>query len=216
MLLLGEADCLNRVQPELRPALQSCFAAIARQRAGARRQLARRLGDERTIALLDAWEQTLRDGLAEARSKETLAGLARRILRRQVRRALTEARRTATGVPRPTARLRVLCKQLRYYLEFFGSLCPERTPAPLLDALKAAQAILGRQNDAAVQRRLLLKTAARARSGPLSGEDAGVALGALMQSLYEEEGPLAARLAPACAELASHLADFTARLDGLE
>ncbi len=52
-------------------------------------------------------------------------------------------------------RLRILCKHLRYLIEFFSSLFPAKDIAPAVDSLKELQDQLGLYNDCSVQQRQL-------------------------------------------------------------
>jgi CHAD domain-containing protein len=95
-------------------------------------------------------------GTADAADDATsIAGFARRLLRRRHRRLLREAKVALHGDAPQRHALRIAAKKLRYAAEFFAPLF-EREPArSYASALAGVQDVLGHANDAATAARLI-------------------------------------------------------------
>lgn len=190
--LLGEAKYADRLPAELRPGLHMAFAGIARERARVRRVLVRRLKNEKTVGLLQDWEDFWQqagqgDGAADAGGP--VRALSDRMLRRHGRKVLAAGSGiTESSLDAELHQLRVACKKLRYTLEFFRALYPEEEARSVIHTLKEVQGILGRLHDGAVARQLALDwlgsvQAAGENSG--SGQNSALA-GAAMTRIAEE------------------------------
>ncbi|MGZ4202337.1 MAG: CHAD domain-containing protein, partial [Thermoleophilaceae bacterium] len=106
------------------------------------------------------------------------------------------------GPPEALHDLRKQGKELRYLLEFFGGLYPDRTVRPMLKTLKALQDILGRFQDTEVQATMLRdhRDTVAAREG---GAAALMAMGLLVDRLENEKTAARERFA-------ERFADFSA------
>lgn len=84
-------------------------------------------------------------------------------------------------------RLRIQCKKLRYLMEFFTPLFPQRRMKRLVRSLKGLQDLLGIFNDCSVQRESLTQFVAdhplRGKKGMMLAES----VGALAATLYQKQ-----------------------------
>ena len=166
-------DQVARTSPEALPGLRVLFAELARQRHEAKRELTRRLTEARFLALLDDWSAFLADSSARTglRADRPFRELVGRAFARQRRKVLAEGARLA-GADRPVGdelhSLRLLCKKLRYTLEFSRALYPEDAVRAALAAFKKLQSLLGRLHDLDVRADLI-------RAVPASPRDAALA-----------------------------------------
>ena len=94
-------------------------------------------------------------------------------------------------------------KELRYLLDLFGGLYPQRVVAPALRTLKALQDSLGRYQDRQVQAELIASLGDEVR-GRDDGAAALLAMGRLVDRLEQQQ-------AAARAEFAARFAAFAAR-----
>jgi CHAD domain-containing protein len=149
----GMAAGLVAATPE---ELQPFHAHLERSRAAAHRQLARGLRSARFSRLGREWRHAL-DTAAAAGTKTgaartTVARLAASRIGRAHRRVLRDgAAITATSPPESLHELRKRCKELRYLLEFFGSLYDPGQHWQAVRELKALQDCLGEFQDMQVQ-----------------------------------------------------------------
>ena len=204
--LLSEAACLARLQPDLRPGLQAYFTDIARQRRKAQRSMARFLRSDKVSQFLQDWEDFLHLEIPPGGplANKPITRLASRIIRKHSARVLQDGQNLSADTPDAEVhQLRIECKKLRYSMEFFSSLYAEDAFSQLLKPLKAVQAILGDFNDLSVQQELLLETITTMQVHKNTEAGHVAALGALMQSLYEEQEPLRDHFAEVFATMAS-------------
>lgn len=134
-------------------------AFLQAQRRQARGRLARGLRSRRWRAALQRWRQLARSGVDDGPPEAAPMGAApvgemavdriRSAYRRCVRLGV---RITGDSPATDLHALRKRCKELRYLLEFFGSLLAPRPYRAVLDQLKALQDCLGEFQDTQVQR----------------------------------------------------------------
>ncbi|WP_249009345.1 CHAD domain-containing protein [Conexibacter sp. DBS9H8] len=193
-----------------RRALAPLATVIARRRAAARRIMVRELRGGRARALGPAWTAAL-TGLPE-RSEADRPDGATPIGRLAADRILAVARQMVKlgraigpdSAPEEYHTLRKHGKELRYLLELFGLELGEREQiAPLLDALKDLQEVLGRHQDREIQAHTLRGMAEEIAALP-GGAQALIALGRLL-------GALAADGADARGEFAAAFGAFAAK-----
>lgn len=174
--------------------------AVGRRGDEAGRELEAAVNSPETGRLLATWERVAerrgaRVGLGG--EEASLGAVASRRLHKAAERVV---RRAAALGPEPSAkalhRLRIACKKLRYLLEFFRSLAPQRTVAALIRSLKDLQDDLGTINDLAVAERLLLELASEA-AADRSGPDGLLALGFLLGEIERERALALHRMRPA-------------------
>jgi len=191
--LLAYEDCLKRVPPFLRPALQEHFAELSRMRQLEQKRLVRALRTKRIEAIFGAWQRAIEQYDQEPTDFADLPirELAGRIILKRYKRVMREGRVLDATTPDAEVHcLRIQCKKLRYAMEFFGSLYPKKELKIMTLQLKKLQDSLGCFNDLSVQQEMLRQTLSRLAAGPQRTLDQAAALGALLQSLFQEQQDL--------------------------
>jgi CHAD domain-containing protein len=171
------------------------------RRAAERRRLVRTLRSARFTSLTSNWHTTL-TSMAAGRADRTAAGLARDVLGRAQRRVLVPgAAITRDSPPESLHDLRKRCKELRYALEFFASVCDPAGHRQAVRGLKGLQDCLGTYQDTHVQHEEIRVMAAQMMA-------AGDVLVATVLALGELAGHVARQGQRARREFAGQFADF--------
>jgi CHAD domain-containing protein len=139
--------------------LQPFAVQLRRQRSAARRSLVRGLRSARFRNLLSGWEDVLAElsRYPDGQAPRLTAGeLADRSIRRAYRRVVRGGAAITPGSP-PEAlhSLRTRCKELRYALELFAPIIDDAAGKRAVADLKDLQNVLGRFQDADVQKQTL-------------------------------------------------------------
>lgn len=196
---------LLRLTPRLQVGLEFFFADLERRRRIEQKKLARVLRAKKTQDLLTSWRRSLgsRDQQSAPWAAIPAVDLASRIICKRLKQVLKLGRTLeASTADSEVHRLRIQCKKLRYTMEFFSTLYPKQKMQVVLRHLKKLQDILGSFNDLSVQQELLqstLKLKKGAARSPRQVEqvEQAAALGALIQSLYQEQQALRGHFAEA-------------------
>lgn len=194
VFMLGFADYRRSLPEELRANLDPLLPYLEAQWQQAQQGLARRLSSPHFRRLLKAWREYLDGPLAGdyppgADAALPIALVAGARLWRMYQRVLKEGRAISIDSP-PTDlhELRKSCKKLRYLLEFFASLYPEKHLKPVIKHLKRLLNNLGEFQDLDVQAHKL-----HAFGEDLQRQDANnlsvvLAIGALVGDLLRRQG----------------------------
>ncbi|HTW00583.1 MAG TPA: CHAD domain-containing protein [Streptosporangiaceae bacterium] len=213
--LLGYPDMAAGLIAATAEDLQPFHAHLERSRGAAQRQLARGLRSARFARLRRDWADALADAAARPGAGGARAGAGRaggtrlsaaRLAASRIGRAHRRVLRdggtiTATSAPENLHDLRKRCKELRYLLEFFGSLYDPGDHWRAVRELKALQDCLGEFQDAQVQREEIGEFAAQMmdqRSAPA----------ATLLAMGEIAAVLAAEQQRARGEFAGRFRDF--------
>lgn len=155
--LLRKHTCFGFLPPFLKPGLEQFFAEMERSRKAAHRSFCRHLASESYVRFLKDWERFLRTGTLPDPEKATKASLSTiSVAGSSIRKAWKKVIRSGRLIG-PEAndqelhQLRIECKKLRYLLEFFASLYPQKTIVPIIRQLKELQENLGSFVDYSVQ-----------------------------------------------------------------
>ena len=139
--------------------LQPFAVQLRRRRSAARRSLVRGLRSARFRSILSGWEDVLADLSRSPRAQATrlTAGeLADRSIGRAYRRVMRDGAAIKPGSPAEALHsLRKRCKELRYALELFAPVSDDAARKRAVADLKDLQDVLGRFQDADVQRQTL-------------------------------------------------------------
>ncbi len=154
--LLGYAGMAAGLVAATAEELQPFHAYLERSRAAAHRQLARGLRSARFSRLGREWAHALASaggtGGPRPAARTTVGRLAASRIGRAHRRVLRDGSAiTPTSPPESLHELRKRCKELRYLLEFFGSLYDPGQHWQAVKELKALQDCLGEFQDMQVQ-----------------------------------------------------------------
>jgi CHAD domain-containing protein len=165
---------------------------LKRRRSLERRRLLRALRSERTTRLLADWSaflDRLEAGTAGTgpAASAPIDYLAARRIGKVYRRMVKLGRQIEDDTPPEALHdLRKKGKELRYLLEFFAPLYPERVVGPAVRSLKALQDTLGRFQDRQVQALLIQSLGDDVRALD-DGAAALMAMGQLIERLEEQE-----------------------------
>lgn len=157
---LLERDHYYAMLPEgLHDGLSVMFAMMQKERQREHRKMARRLNSASYLAAIAELEAMFGpDGDLERgpRADQQALGYACKLIWKRYRKVCA----VAATISDDTAdehvhELRIICKKLRYLLEFFAPLLPEKSLGPILKPLKKLQDNLGLFNDYSVQQQAL-------------------------------------------------------------
>jgi CHAD domain-containing protein len=202
--LLGYADMAAGLVAATADELQPFHDHLERSRAAAHKELARGLRSARFSRLRREWPHALADvgGGTRSPGRNTVGRLAASRIGRAHRRVLRDGGAiTPTSPPESLHELRKRCKELRYLLEFFGSLYDPGQHWQAVKELKALQDCLGEFQDMQVQHEEIQVFAAQMmdqRSAPA----------ATLLAMGEIAAGLAARQQKARSEFAGRFRDF--------
>ena len=189
--LLMREDYLARLPEPLRDGLQAFFADMALRRQVEQAKLVKALQSKKIQAILAAWKRYLQktaDRRPAPKAALAIAELAGRIIMRRYKRVIKDGRALNAGTPAEAVhRLRIQGKKLRYAIEFFSSLFPEKEIQHVVRQLKGLQDILGSFNDLAVQQQVVQDSLASLAPQKPASLATAAALGALLQSLSTEQ-----------------------------
>jgi CHAD domain-containing protein len=166
-----EMDAYHKELPEITELLAPLYRVIENARDRAYRDVRAGLRSDRFAALLTEWESYLtsetpveqRTPKAEIPIRTTASSRILKAYRRMVKRGATLGDETPAEA---LHQLRIDAKKLRYLLEFFRSLYPDKDIDRLVRELKGLQDVLGGFNDKEVQQGRLVGFARQ-----LSGTD---------------------------------------------
>jgi CHAD domain-containing protein len=190
--LLKQGNYLARLPATLQPGLATFFAGLVVQRQVEHKKMVRALRSKKSRAILNTWKRYFASNNRGTGSADGMAAgeLAGQIILRRFKRVMRDGKALDAATPDPEIhRLRIQCKKLRYAIEFFGSLYPAEKIQQVVRQLKKLQDILGTFNDLSVQQQMVSHTLDGLR-GSRPNNDLVAALGALMQSLYQEQQKL--------------------------
>jgi len=202
--LQAESAYLARLPEELRPGLVPFFDELRGRRLSERKRLVRRLRSRKYRELVAAWQKFLDAGGGAEETKNSglpVTQLASRIIGRRF-----HGMRKAGKAINPSSpdqeyhRLRIQGKKLRYTLEFFSALFPEKTLEPAIRQLKQLQDYLGAYNDLAVQQGELREYLSGLRPGSRRNMKLSAAIGGLVTSLGTEQDRMGKEFASRFAE----------------
>ncbi len=151
-------------------------------------------------SLMQDWRSFLEEPLpmAEAgrRAGWPVSKLARKSIRKAFRRVLTHGGTITDASPAEDLhRLRILCKKLRYLMEFFRSLFPADVIGPAVVDLKVLQDDLGEFNDLEIQGQTLRRIALEMAAEGSAPAETLLALGQLVATLGVRQQEARARFA---------------------
>ncbi|NTU68303.1 MAG: CHAD domain-containing protein [Chlorobiaceae bacterium] len=161
--LLRQAEYLDILPSELRPGLKRFFSTLANERREQHRRFCEYLASNEYRNFMQEWAgfiscEQLPDQETAPESAVPTRIVAGKAVRRAWKKVIVHGRRI--GCKENSAELhelRIDCKRLRYILEFFSSLFPDKTGARLIGHLKELQENLGDFVDVSVQLTFMLE-----------------------------------------------------------
>jgi CHAD domain-containing protein len=180
---------------------------LVRHRGVQRRRLVRGLRSRRFEQLMNGWPSALAEVATGAGGGPPVATLARQRIERAFSRVARLGQQITADAPSDQVHaLRKRCKELRYLLEVFRSLCADTDHRHLVKELKALQDTLGEFQDGEVQRQAVREFAAAMMEEGTAPPETVLAMGELAAQLdghqLRARAALVGRLQPFLAEKA--------------
>lgn len=190
--LLREASYFESLPPCLRPSLKLFFTNIDASRKQLHKQFCGYLASDACQSFLAEWnafvhEQSAPDVEHCPNASLSTSSVAVRSIKKAWKTVLRHGRQVSKETTdREIHALRIDCKKLRYLLEFFSSIFPHKSIAPVVRQLKELQDNLGDFVDFSVQLHSLRE---RLTALPTGKEEILLAasMGALMATLFQKQ-----------------------------
>lgn len=171
--------------PALRPGLGLLFDMITRERKEALRVFTDELTSHSYRRLIESWGEFLNSPEEDGGDAEPVIVLAKTRIRKRYKKAVKLGKSIdESSSDRELHTLRIECKKLRYYLEFFESLFPADEMKEVIGHLKRLQDNLGDYNDMHVQQERLKGYISKLDPAAEEGRDGIAAAGGLISELY--------------------------------
>lgn len=158
--LLNFEQYKNKLPAIIRQSINPLQHFLAAKKLKSHKQLARKLRSSKYLKLLAEWEEYLSSSPSqnptEADATLTVKELANKRLWKAYKQVIKEGEAIDRHSP-PEAlhKLRKTCKKLRYLMEFYQNIYPERRIVKLITRLKSLQDVLGDYQDYVIQQEKL-------------------------------------------------------------
>jgi CHAD domain-containing protein len=190
--LLRQGSYFHDLPPCLQPSLKLFFTDIAVSRKKLHKQFCHYLASDACKSFLDKWEafvhrQSVPDPEHCPNASLSTASVAVESIKKAWKRVIRHGRQVSEETTDSELHaLRIDCKKLRYLLEFFSSIFPHKSVAPVVRQLKELQDNLGDFVDFSVQLHFLRE---RLAALPPGKEETLLAasMGALMAILFQKQ-----------------------------
>ncbi len=187
---LLKKDPYRAILPDyLAPGLDRLFQDLTQQRDNEHASVAKALQSARYRRTVTRWEKFVASRANYTEEEAPQAGrpiheLGCDLIYKRYQKIIGSGEKITDDSPdEELHRLRISCKRLRYLLEFFASLFPEKEIGRLIGQLKKLQDHLGDFNDLCVQQRQLEEYLIRLEESPEKTALAAAAVGGLITSL---------------------------------
>ncbi|MBU0943874.1 MAG: CHAD domain-containing protein [Proteobacteria bacterium] len=189
---LLEEEAYQALLPEsLYQGLKAFFASLAARRDQEFEQLLRTLQSPEFNTFMSQWLDFLQNrfcSLTGGKGRQGCHSAAVKFIRKRFEKIIQLGE--AIGAQSPDAELhnlRIECKKLRYLLEFYRSLFPEKAVDACIGQLKKLQDNLGTFNDLSVQQEMLATYRADLAPGSKKNMHIAAALGGLITHLQSDQ-----------------------------
>ncbi|MGR8929806.1 MAG: CHAD domain-containing protein [Gammaproteobacteria bacterium] len=185
--LLNFRDYKASLPVDMQNSLNPLYDFIQRKQIKAYQDLKAKLESSDYLSGLQAWQEYLNQSVAvnppESEALQAIKQVADKRIFKVYHRVLKQAGAITESSPAEALHVvRKNCKKLRYLMEFFQSLYPEKEISGLIKALKHFQNILGNYQDYEVQEQTLKKFAVEMAEEQISVETF-ISMGVLVQNL---------------------------------
>jgi CHAD domain-containing protein len=190
--LLRKAEYFELLPPSLRASLNPFFRDIETARRLLLKQFCRYLSSAEYFGFIESWSNFVKQDELPDQELAPKSSLATRLvaassIRKAWKKVIVHGRRIGAHANDDELHaLRIDCKKLRYLLEFFSSLFPQKIVGRLVRHLKELQENLGTFVDLSVQLRFLQTRLDLLKSSDGSIDEAA-ALGGLIAALHREK-----------------------------
>ena len=206
--LLSEDKYRAMLPSSMREDISPLFDYLRAQRAQALQDVVNNLNSEKSTRILLDWETFLNEPVSEdnpeANAGVPIIDLARKRIYKRYRRVIKDGDYL---LDHPQDKLfhalRIECKKLRYLIEFFASLFPDKKVALLIKQLKRLQDNLGDFNDLSIQQVYLLNITEQLPIRDTRSRKTLVATGYLVDNLAHRQQVVKAAFAETFFEFAS-------------
>lgn len=176
---------------ELRGGLERLFEILQRERQQAHREFVEYVKTAEYSNTLKSWEEFLtspdKEELHGKNAGMPILELAISHIRKRYKKALKLGNKITDESPEADLHtLRIECKKLRYFMEFFESLFPEKEIKEAIRHLKGLQDNLGDYNDLHVQQESLKSYISKLGPGNESEKEIIASAGGLISQLYRQ------------------------------
>jgi CHAD domain-containing protein len=179
---------------KLQPGVNILFQEIAEERSQEQQKIKSFLSSPQNIKILAAWESYLQEKRIPSSRNAQIAVLpfSQKIIRQRLEKVINKGNNLLPKKPakKKLHELRIECKKLRYLLESFSSLYPEKKIPLLIDHLKLLQNLLGDINDLSIQIRDLDQRFEIYRQSAEAGTMALAAMGGLLTHFHQKQQEL--------------------------
>ena len=191
--LLNEKRYRGILPDALQSGLDTFFNRLKLERKKELSEIIKFLNDETYSKFVMSWEiflnkqQTLDETICP-KARIPILNLAKEYIYTRYSKVIKEGRKIDGDTPdEKLHKLRIQCKKLRYLLEFFASLFPEKSMNNLIKKLKVIQGILGDFNDYSVQQDNLLAVLKNQDKKQKDYSIIAAAMGGLITHLYHQQ-----------------------------
>ena len=191
--LLTEDSYKEMLPEDIRPGLDPLFDSLTRKREGAKKVCKEFLESDDYKEIVRVWEDFLDTDQSNSQDAENADKPVIEIAKQHIWKKHTKVIKLGSKIdndsPGPELHiLRIECKKLRYLLEFFTSLFPEKDMEVIIKHLKRLQDNLGDFNDLHVQQESLKNFLKNADTGyDHQKKDTQAAAGGLISVLYQRQ-----------------------------
>jgi CHAD domain-containing protein len=190
--LLRQATYFHYLPPFLQPSLQLFFNDIAASQRRLQKQFCRYLVSSEYQAFLEKWkefahQQSIPDPELSPNASLSTRDMALDTIKKAWKKVIRHGRQVShETTDLELHALRIDCKKMRYLLEFFASIFPQKSVAPVIRQLKELQENLGDFVDFSVQLHFLHE---RLTAIPPGKEEnlLAASMGGLMATLFQKQ-----------------------------
>jgi CHAD domain-containing protein len=190
--LLRQETYFHYLPTFLQPPLKLFFSDIATSRKALHNQFCSYLLSSDYQSFLEEWEkvvhrQSLPDPEKAPNASHSTMAVALDTIKKAWKKVIRHGRQISPETTDPELHaLRIDCKKLRYLLEFFSSIFPQKTITPVIRQMKELQENLGDFVDFAVQLQFLQNSIV---SKPINsnGNLCSASMGGLMATLFQKQ-----------------------------
>jgi CHAD domain-containing protein len=188
--LLDQHELLSRLPTSLSAGGVGLFELLRRDRQRAQKATAEYLSSEDFQATFQGIQQKLHslggDDLGPD-ATTPIASIARQAIAKAYKKVIQCGRSITETTPEDDVHdLRILCKKLRYTIDFFGTMLNATSAKTMKSKLKKLQDLLGTFNDRCVQEEKLLTLLEERLTNSAKSRGVAAAIGALVSSLHAE------------------------------
>jgi CHAD domain-containing protein len=190
--LLSENKYHSLLPSYRRDDISPLFTYLKEQRKNALQEVINHLNSQNYAQLMKEWklflEKPISDNEYASKANVQIIDLAKQKIYKQYRRIIKDGNYILEHTEDELLHaLRIECKKLRYLIEFFSSLFPEKKINRLLQQLKKLQDNLGEFNDLAIQQEHLLDLTASLPVNDNETKMVLVAIGYIIQNMENQQ-----------------------------